>query len=59
MTDSSNGAPAVSIPDSAARVALDLALCITQDSRLRPEQRDEKYWIALYLKCHRAAHGEG
>jgi hypothetical protein len=26
---------------------------------LRPEQRDEKYWIALYLKCHRAAHGEG
>jgi hypothetical protein len=47
------------MPDSAARVALDLALRITQDSRLRPEQRDEKYWLALYLKCHRAAHGEG
>ena len=58
MTDSSNGTQAVTMPDSAARVALDLALRITQDSRLRPEQRDEKYWIALYLKCHRAAHGE-
>jgi hypothetical protein len=59
MTESSTGAPAVTITDSAARVALDLALRITQVSRLRPEQRDEKYWIALYLKCHRAAHGEG
>ena len=59
MTDSSNGTQAVTIADSAARVALDLALRITQDSRLRPEQRDEKYWIALYLKCHRAAHGDG
>ena len=59
MTDSSKGTQAVTIADSAARVALDLALRITQDSRLRPEQRDEKYWLALYLKCHRAAHGDG
>ena len=59
MTDSSNGTQAVTIADSAARVALDLALRITQDSRLRPEQRDDKDWIALYLKCHRAAHGDG
>ena len=59
MSDNNAGAPAITILDSAARVAFDLALRITQDSRLRPEQRDEKYWLALYLKCHRAAHGEG
>ena len=59
MADNNTAAPTVTTTDSAARVALDLALRITQDSRLRPEQRDEKYWLALYLKCHRAAHGEG
>lgn len=59
MTDNSSGAPPVAISDSASRVALDLALRITQDSRLRPEQRDEKYWLTLYSKCHRATHGEG
>lgn len=58
MADNSVGAPAMTIPDSAARVAFDLALRITQDSRLRPEQRDEKYWLALYRKCHQATHGK-
>jgi hypothetical protein len=57
MADSNGGEPVTMIPDSAARVALDLALRITQDSRLRPEQRDEKYWLALYRKCHQATHG--
>ena len=51
--------PSTVASDSAARVAFDLALRITQDSRLRPEQRDEKYWLALYRKCHEAAHGVG
>ena len=58
MSDSNAGAPATTILDSAARVAFDLALRITQDSRLRPEQRDEKYWLALYRKCHQATHGQ-
>ena len=57
MADSNGSAPVTMIPDSAARVALDLALRITQDSRLRPEQRDEKYWLALYRKCHQATLG--
>lgn len=57
MADNNGNAPAAVISDSAARVALDLALRITQDSRLRPEQRDEKYWLALYRKCHLATHG--
>jgi len=57
MSDSNAGAPAITILDSAARVAFDLALRITQDSRLRPEQRDEKYWLTLYRKCHQATHG--
>jgi hypothetical protein len=59
MADNNTATSTVTTTDSAARFALDLALRITQDSRLRPEQRDEKYWLALYLKCHRAAHGEG
>jgi hypothetical protein len=58
MSDSNAGAPTITILDSAARVAFDLALRITQDSRLRPEQRDEKYWLALYRKCHQATHGQ-
>ena len=58
MTDN-NGAPTVMIADCSARVALDLALRISQDSRMRPEQRDEKYWLALYRKCHQATHGAG
>jgi hypothetical protein len=58
MADTNVTAPAMTISDSAARVAFDLALRITQDSRLRPEQRDEKYWLALYRKCHQAAHGQ-
>jgi hypothetical protein len=57
MADNNGGAPATMISDCAARVALDLALRITQDSRLRPEQRDEKYWLGLYRKCHQATHG--
>jgi len=57
MADSNGSAPVTMIPDCAARVALDLALRITQDSRLRPEQRDEKYWLALYRRCHLATHG--
>lgn len=59
MADNSNSGPATVISDSAARVAFDLALRITQDSRLRPEQRDEKYWLTLYQKCHQATHGTG
>jgi hypothetical protein len=59
MSDSNAGPPAISISDSASRVAFDLALRITQDSRLRPEQRDEKYWLTLYRKCHEATHGVG
>jgi hypothetical protein len=59
MADSTVAAPAMTILDSASRVAFDLALRITQDSRLRPEQRDEKYWLTLYRKCHQATHGEG
>jgi hypothetical protein len=58
MADNNVGPQAATISDSAARVALDLALRITQDSRLRPEQRDEKYWLTLYRKCHQAAHGQ-
>jgi hypothetical protein len=58
MADTNVSAPAMTISDSAARVAFDLALRITQDSRLRPEQRDEKYWLALYRKCHQATHGQ-
>jgi hypothetical protein len=58
MSDPNASAPTVTIPDSAARVAFDLALRITQDSRLRPEQRDEKYWLTLYRKCHQATHGQ-
>jgi hypothetical protein len=58
MADTNVTAPAMTISDSAARVAFDLALRITQDSRLRPEQRDEKYWLALYRKCHQATHGQ-
>ena len=57
MADNNTTPPVTLIPDSAARVALDLALRISQDSRLRPEQRDEKYWLALYRKCHEATHG--
>jgi hypothetical protein len=59
MADSTTTEPVTTMPDSAARVALDLALRITQDSRMRPEQRDEKYWLALYRKCHEAARGLG
>lgn len=58
MSDNTVSLPVTTITDSAARVALDLALRITQDSRLRPEQRDEKYWLALYRRCHLAAHGK-
>lgn len=58
MADNNVGPQAATISDSAARVALDLALRITQDSRLRPEQRDEKYWLVLYRKCHQATHGK-
>ncbi len=58
MADSNDNAPSMTMLDGAARVAFDLALRITQDSRLRPEQRDEKYWLALYRKCHQATHGE-
>jgi len=58
MADNNVGPQAATISDSAARVALDLALRITQDSRLRPEQRDEKYWLTLYRKCHQATHGQ-
>ena len=54
-----NGTAQTVIADCSARVALDLALRITQDSRLRPEQRDEKYWLTLYRKCHQATHGAG
>lgn len=57
MAEQTTNGPAMVISDSAARVALDLALRISQDSRSRPEQRDEKYWLALYRKCHEAAHG--
>jgi len=59
MADSTTTEPVTTTPDSAARVAFDLALRITQDSRMRPEQRDEKYWLALYRKCHDATHGIG
>lgn len=59
MAESTTTAAVTITPDSAARVAFDLALRITQDSRLRPEQRDEKYWLALYRKCHEATHGIG
>ncbi|MDQ2916062.1 MAG: hypothetical protein M3R40_02700 [Pseudomonadota bacterium] len=58
MADSNDSAPSMTMLDGAARVAFDLALRITQDSRLRPEQRDEKYWLTLYRKCHQATHGE-
>ena len=58
MADNTVSLPVTTITDSAARVAYDLALRITQDSRLRPEQRDEKYWLALYRRCHLAAHGK-
>ena len=58
MSDSNAGTPEITMLDSAARVAFDLALRITQDSRLRPEQRDEKYWLMLYRKCHQATHGK-
>ena len=58
MADANGSAPATMISDSSARVAFDLALRITQDSRLRPEQRDEKYWLALYRKCHQATQGK-
>jgi hypothetical protein len=57
MADNNGSTPATMISDSSARVAFELALRITQDSRLRPEQRDEKYWLALYRKCHQATHG--
>ena len=56
MADNSAATPAVTMSDS-ARAAFELALRITQDSRLRPEQRDEKYWLELYRKCHEATHG--
>jgi len=59
MADSTTTEPLTTMSDSAARVAFDLALRITQDSRMRPEQRDEKYWLALYRKCHEATHGIG
>jgi hypothetical protein len=59
MADTKTNEPVTTTPDSAARVAFDLALRITQDSRMRPEQRDEKYWLALYRKCHDATHGIG
>jgi hypothetical protein len=52
-----NNGSVTMISDCSARVAFDLALRITQDSRLRPEQRDEQYWLALYRKCYRATHG--
>ena len=58
MAENTLVGPVTVTSDSAARVAYDLALRITQDSRLRPEQRDEKYWLALYRKCHRVTHGE-
>ena len=58
MADNTVSLPVTTITDSAARVALDLALRITQDSRLRPEQRDEKYWLTLYRRCHLATHGK-
>lgn len=58
MAENTLGALVTVASDSAARVAYDLALRITQDSRLRPEQRDEKYWLALYRRCHQATHGE-
>jgi hypothetical protein len=57
MADSNGAATTTMIGDCSARVAFELALRITQDSRLRPEQRDEKYWLALYRKCHQATHG--
>jgi hypothetical protein len=57
MADNNGNAPTTMISDCAARVAFELALRITQDSRLRPEQRDEKYWLGLYRKCHEATHG--
>jgi hypothetical protein len=58
MSDSNAGAPAITTPASAAPLLLAPSLRITQDSRLRPEQRDEKYWLALYRKCHQATHGQ-
>ena len=58
MADNADTAVMTVLSDSAARVAYDLALRITQDSRLRPEQRDEKYWLALYRRCHQATHGK-
>jgi hypothetical protein len=59
MADNNTTAPAMTIDDSMARVALDLALRITSDSRMRPEQRDEKYWLALYRRCLEATQGIG
>lgn len=59
MADNNGNAPTTMIADCSARVAYDLALRITQDCRLRPEQRDEKYWLALYRRCHQATHGGG
>jgi hypothetical protein len=58
MADNADSGMMTVVSDSAARVAYDLALRITQDSRLRPEQRDEKYWLALYRRCHQATHGK-
>ena len=59
MAANNGSAATTMIADCSARVAFDLALRITEDSRLRPEQRDEKYWLALYRKCHQATQGAG
>jgi hypothetical protein len=59
MAANNGRAATTMIADCSGRVAFDLALRITVDSRLRPEQRDEKYWLALYRKSHQATHGAG
>ena len=58
MAENTLGALVTVASDSASRVAYDLALLISQDSRLRPEQRDEKYRLPLYRRCHQATHGQ-
>jgi hypothetical protein len=46
--------------DSTARVAYDLMMLIARDSKTKPEERSEQWWLTLYAKCWSAAHhGEG
>jgi len=57
MADNNTTAPAMTIDDSMARVALDLALAITSAARMCAEQRAGQSWLALQRRCLEGTQG--